>query len=145
GYTNIIDAHLVPGLGSLKLEAIDVDRLEQYVTAQRAKGLAPRTLNRHLNLLNTMFTTAQRRSLVRSNPVPSVDRPREPRRRWRILSPAEVVAVERAFDSLIAEAKSEERAWREQARVIFLVLIGAGLRRGEVQGLRWRAVHLADP
>jgi integrase len=53
--------------------------------------------------------------------------------------------VERAFDELIAESKDEERRWREQARVIFLVVLGAGLRRGEMLGLRWGLVHLADP
>jgi len=46
---------------------------------------------------------------------------------------------------MIEEAKDEERTWREQARVIFLVAMGTGLRRGEVQGLRWLNVHLADP
>jgi integrase len=67
--------------------------------------------------------------------VPSVDRPREPRRRWRILSPAEIGRVERAFDELIAEGSGEERAWHERARVIWLVLMGAGFRRGELLGL----------
>jgi integrase len=31
------------------------------------------------------------------------------------------------------------------ARTIFLVLVTIGLRRGEVQGLRWRDVEIADP
>lgn len=45
----------------------------------------------------------------------------------------------------IVAVSGEERAWREQARVIFLVAIGTGLRRGELLGLRWRSVSLADP
>lgn len=53
--------------------------------------------------------------------------------------------MERGFDALVAEASGEERVWRLQARVIFLVLLGSGLRRGELGGLRWRCVHLADP
>src|SRR5207248_6681658 len=44
-----------------------------------------------------------------------------------------------------AEAEGEERAWREQARVIFLTVIGLGLRRGEALGLRRRDIDLADP
>ena len=122
---------------------------------------------RHLNLLNALLTlvarprtalindswssaeirstAALRRSLIRANPVALVDRPREPRRRWRILSPAEAVRVEQAFEEMIEEASGEERAWRTQARSVFLVLLGSGLRRGEIVGLRWRAVHLADP
>jgi integrase len=145
GYRLIIEKHLLPAFGSSKLDRIDAEALDGYLVAKRRDGLAPRTLNRHLNLLNAMLTAAQRRSLIQANPVPSVDRPREPRRRWRILTPAEVGGVERSFDDLIAEASGEERSWREQARVIFLVLVGAGLRRGEVLGLRWHSVHLADP
>jgi len=146
GYTIIVEAHLIPALGTLRLDAIDVQRVERYIADKRGSGLAPRTVNRHLNLLRLLFAEALSRSLVRSNPVVSVKRPREPRRRWRILTPADAVRVERAFGELIAEASGdEERAWREQARVIFLVMLGTGLRRGELLGLRWSAVHLADP
>ena len=49
------------------------------------------------------------------------------------------------FDELIEAAKDEERAWREQARVLFLTIVTAGLRRGEILGLRWGSVHVADP
>jgi len=144
-YRQIIERHLVPALGSLKLDAVDVQRVEAYVAAKRKAGYSPRTLNRHLNLLSALLTAALRRSLVRSNPIPSVDRPREPRRHWRILSPAEAVRVERGFEALAEEASGEERDWRLQARLIFLVLLGTGLRRGEVGGLRWKSVRLADP
>ncbi|MBA2526851.1 MAG: site-specific integrase, partial [Pyrinomonadaceae bacterium] len=145
GYRLIIEKHLVPAFGSAKLDSIDGQALDAYLVTKRREGLAPRTLNRHLNLLSAILKAAERRSLIRANPVPSVDRPREPRRRWRILSPAEVGSVERAFEELIDEAEGEERDWRRQARAVFLVLVAAGLRRGEVLGLRWHSVHLADP
>jgi integrase len=53
--------------------------------------------------------------------------------------------VDKAFRALIEDASGEERRWREQVRVIFLTVIGAGLRRVEVLGLRWWDVSLADP
>ena len=53
--------------------------------------------------------------------------------------------MERAFAELAEREEGEERAWREQARVVFLTVVSAGLRRGEVLGLRWRDVALADP
>lgn len=147
GYRQIIERHLIPVLGTQKLAAIDADDLDRYVAGKRRGGYAPRTINRHLNLLNELFVAAAKRRppLVRGNPVPLVDRPREPRRRWRILAPPEIGRVERAFEELVDEAEGEERIWREQARAIFLVLVGTGLRRGEVLGLRWSKVHLADP
>lgn len=127
------------------MNGIDVHKIEQYVAAKRRDGLAPRTLNRQLNLLHELLEGAIRQQLIRSNPVKSVERPREPRRRWAILSPAEVALVERSFRELIEEAAGEERAWRERARVVFVTLLWTGLRRGELLGLRWRDVDLADP
>lgn len=145
GYEGIVERHLIPELGRLQLAAIDVGRLDGYLVRKRRQGLAPRTLNRHLNLLHSLMKAAEARGLIRSNPVSAVERPREPRRRWRILSPVEVVRVERAFAELVDQAGGEERAWGEQARVVFLTVVSAGLRRGEVLGLYWRCVSLADP
>ena len=145
GYEGIVEGHLIPELGGLNLGAIDVAKLDAYLARKRGQDYAPRTLNRHLNLLHSLFKAAMKRGRVRSNPVSAVERPREPRRHWRILSPVEVGRVERAFGELIDEATGEERAWREQARVVFLTVVSAGLRRGEVLGLRWGHVSLADP
>jgi integrase len=139
----IIEKHLIPELGALMLEAIGVKELDRYL-ARKSKRLQPRTVNRHLNLLHALFKAAQGRELIRSNPVSAVDRPREPRRRWTILSPVEVGRVERAFREL-ADEERNERAWIEQARVVFLTVVSAGLRRGEILGLRWWDVSLADP
>jgi integrase len=145
GYGWIVNTHLIPALGSHKLSEVDVERIEGYIAKMRSKGLGPRTVNRHLNLLSLILGSAVKRQFIASNPMQFVDRPPEPRRRWRILTPIEVRAVEKAFDELIAEAKDEERAWCETCRVVFLTVYGAGLRRGEILGLHWRAVRLADP
>ena len=63
----------------------------------------------------------------------------------RILSPVEIGRVERAFAEIAEKGEGEERAFAEQARVVFLTVVSAGLRRGEILGLRWRDVSLADP
>jgi integrase len=147
GYESIIEGHLNPELGALKLAAIDTGRLKRYV-ARKRQGDPPlqgRTINRHLNLLHLIFGAAGDEELVRSNPVSKKLRAREPRRRWTILSPVEICRVERTFAELADEAEGEERAWCEQARVVFLTVVSAGLRRGEILGLRWRHVSLADP
>ena len=104
------------------MAAIKPSDLQRYVGGKRRAGFAPRTVNRHLNLLHRLFESALRQGLVRTNPVASVERPREPRRRWTILSPAEVGAVERAFAELADDAAGSERVWVEQARVVFVTV-----------------------
>lgn len=151
-YRTIISRHLIPAFGEVRLELVDLDRLERYISAKRKKGVGPATINRHLNLLNLLFVAAIKRGALpaNANPVPLIERPKEPRRRWTILQPAEIARVAKAFDELAEDAPvrsekvQETRAWVEQARVVFLVIIACGLRRGEVLGLRWKHVDLVD-
>jgi integrase len=147
GYEQIVAKHLRPAFADGLVSAIDEDKLERYVAEKISDGYSGRTINRHLNLLSLIFRAAMRRKLIRTNPVPNIERPKEGRRRWTILDPSEIARVERAFNDLIdaAPAGSEERRWNEQARVVFLTIVGSGLRRDELLGLRWRDIKLADP
>ena len=147
GYKAIVNQHLVPALGTVKLADLDVARLDRYVAGKRRDGLSPRTVNRHLNVLSRVLATAAKRGLVRVNVVSLVERPREDEVEWRILSPVEVRSVAAEWHAYIDEAEvaSEERAWRDTARVVFLTIAEAAPRRGEIMGLRWRSVSLADP
>jgi integrase len=146
GYTTIVKKHIVPKLGHLRIGELDVAVLDRYVAEHLAEGGAPGSCNRHLNVLSLIVRMARKRKLLRDNPVSLVDRPREPRRHWRILSPAEVARVQTAFAELLDDAEDDwERVWIELAQTVFTVVYGLGLRRGELLGLRWRHVRLADP
>jgi integrase len=81
--------------------------------------------------LHAIFKTAVREELCEVNPAEAAERPKVIPRRWRILEPAEVARVAKAFTD-------------EQARVVFLTLILTGIRRFELQALRWRDVDLLD-
>jgi integrase len=146
GYRSIVDNHLVPRLGHLRVDQLDVAAIERYAADLLKDGVAPATVNRHLNVVSLIVRAARKRGLLRSNPVELVDRPAEPRRRWTILGPAEIARVQTAFRELLdQEQDPTTRVWIEQALVVFTVVYGTGLRRGEVLGLRWRHVRLADP
>ena len=82
-------------------------------------------------MLHAVFRTAKREELIDSNPAEAAERPRVRRKRWRILEPVEVARVAKAFTD-------------RQARVVFLTLVLTGIRRSELQALRWRDVSLIE-
>ena len=142
----IVRNHLIPAFGSLQLADLTVEGIERHLVALRKKGLSPATRNRQLNVLSLIVRSALRQRKMTENPVPLVERPKERLRKWRIFSPAEVGRIERAFDDLIAEAETDrDRADIRVVRLMFLTMMGTAIRRGELLGLRWRAVFLADP
>jgi integrase len=146
GYEAIIRLHLNPAFGHMTLGAIDSGRIQRWVAETMAEGAEPQSVHNRLNVLHAIFKLARKRKLVRANPVEDVERPKVTRRRWTILSPTEIARVAQAFIELAADERDEEqRAFLEQARVVFLLVCALGLRRGEVLGLRWRHVFLADP
>lgn len=145
-YRSIVEKYLVPLLGHLRIEALGVGEIDRYVAERLADGLAPATVNRQLNVLSLIVRSARKRKLLRDNPVELVDRPREGRRRWRILTTGEIARVRTAFAEIATDTDdAEERVWVEQAARVFTVVYATGLRRGELLGLRWRHVRLADP
>jgi hypothetical protein len=119
-YARIVERHLVPWFGEVRLAEIDVAAIERYLTTKRRAGSGAGTLNAHLNRLNAVFKFALKRGWARSNPVAQAERPRVNRREWCVLSPVEVRAVSRAFTELAEQAAGEERAWVVQARLVFL-------------------------
>jgi len=102
----------------------------EYVSA-KAGELEASTVSRDLSILHDLFASAMREELVDANPAASAEHPKKARRRWRILEPVEVGRVLAAFTD-------------EQARVVFLTLVLTGIRRHELQGLRWKDIDLLD-
>lgn len=126
-----VERRLIGAFGSMPLDSVRPRHVAAYV-AELACDKGASTVGRDLSLLHSIFKTAVREELVTSgNPAAGAERPRLPRRRWRILEPVEVGRVARAFTD-------------EQARVAFLTLVLTGLRRSELQALRWRDVDLVE-
>jgi integrase len=121
---------LVANLGNIPIATIRPSHVAAFVS-EGSRTLGAATVSRDLSVLHAIFETARLEEVVDSNPAARAERPKLPRQRWRILEPAEVAAVARAFVD-------------EQARVVFLTLILTGLRRSELQALRWRDVDLID-
>lgn len=156
-YRTIV-GRLVKAFGPKRLTAVRPADVAEYVN-RNARTLGPATVNRDVSILHAIYDAAIREELVDGNPAAKADRPKLPPFRPRVLKPAEVQAVRHAFVELAREALTRERealsptdrawekglSWRyEQARIVFLTLVLTGLRRSELQSLRWREVDLVE-
>jgi integrase len=125
-----VQRRLVTQFGAMPLEAIRPRHVAEYVTAL-SEQYGAATVSRDVSILHAIFATAKREELVESNPAERAERPKLPKRKWTILEPSEVAAIAQAFTD-------------EQARVVFLTLVLTGVRRSELQALRWSDVDLLE-
>lgn len=123
-------ARLVEHLGPMPLEAIRPRHVAEYVSTLSCTHGAS-IVNRDLSLLHAILRTAQREELVEANAAAGAERPRLPRRTWRILEPTEVARVAREFRD-------------PRHRVAFFTLVLTGVRRHELLDLRWADVDLIE-
>jgi len=125
-----VRGRLVDEFGPLLLEAVRPRHVAAYIAAMSdTHGAA--TVSRDVSVLHAILRTAQREELVGSNAAAAAERPKLPRREWRILQPQEVGRVARAFTD-------------EQYRTVFWTLVLTGVRREELRRLRWRDVDLVE-
>jgi integrase len=128
-YTNVVDNHLVPGLGTIRLRRLTAADVQRFLDEKRTTGLSA-TMVRHIRtILRMAMRLAVDRDLVVRNVVDSVRGPKAEQ--------AEIVPL----------TADETRKLLETARThplgaIWFIVATLGLRRGEVLGLRWSDVDL---
>jgi integrase len=128
-YLNVLK-RLTLHFGTMQLGTIRPRDVAAYVSEQ-SQALGAATVNRDVGVLYDVMKTAKKEELIDSNPVEGADRPRIPKRQWRILKPEEIRRVSKAFTD-------------DQARSVFLTLVLTGLRASELRRLRWRDVSLVE-
>jgi integrase len=113
--------HVLPTFGHIPLGSIRTGHIEAWVTT-KSEDLAPSTLAVVHTWLSRVLADAERAHLIRENPASGVELPPRPDR--------EVVPL--SLDAVDAVAD----AMPEPLRAAVLVAAWAGLRQGEVLGLR---------
>ncbi len=107
------------------LQSIGPEQVERYKAKRRA-DVSPATVNRGLACLRTMFNKAVEWGKLEATPLRSVKKFKEPAGRERILTAEE---ARRLIDNA-----------SKAIRPVLIVALNTGMRRGEILGLRWRAV-----
>jgi integrase len=129
-YRNIIERHVRPALGRMKVVEIawsDVDALHRKIT----KAGRATQANRVVAVVSKMFALAIKWKMRADNPAKGIDRNVEDKRK-RYTTPAEMKRLTDALD------QHEDR----QAADIFRLCLLTGCRSGEAMAARWADIDL---
>lgn len=128
GYEQVLRDYLLPALGRRRLSDLRRVDVQEFVDDRIAEGMSASTVRNAIMPLRVICRRAMARGDIHVNPTVGLELPAMRGRRDRIASPAEDAA-------LIA-------ALQEQDRPLWATAMYAGLRRGELQALRWGDVDL---
>lgn len=129
GYKRYIVNHIIPSIGSIKLQKLKPINVQRFYNDEKDSGYSNTTILQEHRILRKAMSDALKNDLIEKNPLDMVDAPRK-----SDFAPS--VYNEEHYAALLAVAVG----------TIFdipVLLAGVlGLRRGEVFGLRWNNIDL---
>ncbi len=130
GYRVVVQCHLIPELGSIKLQALSPTHLVRLYQQKRQAGLSPRRVQIIHAVIHRALAQAVKWRLVPRNVAADVQPPRRQTTEPQVWT---VPQVRRFMET--AQAAHDRYA---PALVLTLAL---GLRESELFGLRWESVN----
>lgn len=133
GVESLLQTRLLPVLGDKALDRIRSEDVADLISSMEADGLSGKTIRNYAGTLSAIFNYAQRKKLVRENPVSSVDLPQAVQYadEIRFLDPEDVRDL---ADSVPPDP------YQEIDRALYITAAMTGLRQGELIALRWQDV-----
>lgn len=128
-YHDIVELHLVPGLGHIRLAKLSPADVQAFLVHKQASGLSASRVHYLHRVLRRALSIAERWSLVSRNVAKLVDPPRLSKREITPLTPGQAAV-------LIASSKDH------RLHALWVTALGTGLRQGELLGLRWEDVDM---
>jgi integrase len=126
-YASLINVHIIPALGSIKLQAVTKNHVNALMLQMRKNGQSARSQQQARAVLSAAFESAMEDDLVASNPVA--------KSRTISLDSAQIHPLSLTeVQTLLAKTTGV----RMQARVRLAVLYA--MRQGEALGLQWKDV-----
>jgi len=130
-YEVIIRNHLVPAIGALPLQSLRPEHLQRLYNEKREAGLSAQTIHHIHKVIHGALEQAIKNRLIQHNVSEAVTLPKIRRREIRTLTPEEQSKFLKVLDG-------------DRLGAAFLMLLGTGMRRGELLALRWEDVNLNE-
>ncbi|MEU4117740.1 site-specific integrase [Kitasatospora sp. NPDC028055] len=134
GYEDCVERDLIPAFGQCRLPDLRPKHVDAWVAAQRKAGRGRVTVYRVVSTLRNALNHAARTWRLRYNPAKHSVPPKPRAGERTCWTPEEAAAFLRHNAEYYADRLSD----------VFEVMLGTGMRRGEILALHWSDVHLMD-
>jgi len=128
GYQTIVECHLIPGLGQIKLKHLQTAAIQAYY-GKTCETLSARTVHHIHRVLSESLKYAVRQGYLGRNPAEFVDPPKPRKTVMRSLTAAEA--------AVLLESAKDHKYYP-----VIYTAVNTGLRQAELLGLRWRDIDL---
>ncbi|MGB9780602.1 tyrosine-type recombinase/integrase [Caldanaerobacter sp.] len=141
-YKEMLEKRIIPALGHLKLNKIKPVHILEFLNMLKEDGarldgkeggLSPQTIKHHYRLIHAIFEDAVKWQLISSNPASNIEPPKVPKKEAGYYNEEEV-------KKLIKALENEKLKYK----VAVMVTLAAGLRIGELMGLKWEHVDFEN-
>ncbi len=147
-------ARIMRAFGGKNLAAISTADVRKFLAGMDHENASPRTVNKHRQLLHSIFEFAKEQLGLRENPVSGTDkRPEGDAAPIDTFSPQEIELIAiaareglhrpRPNHNYSKETKAEWQRLNDQDAAMFVIAAFTGLRMGELLALRWRDIDLS--
>ncbi len=153
-YQAMIDKHIIPGIGDIKLMELQTkdiqklyndciangraDKVKNKVTGEMEKkqgGLAPKTVRYIHTILHSSLDQAVKEKLISNNASEAVKLPKNPKKEMKVL---EIKSIEIFLNT------AKTRKHYQRYYPAYLLELYTGMRRGELLGIRWKDCNFKE-
>lgn len=131
GYQGKIKCYIKPSIGEILIQSLRASHIQRMVNDMVEKGLSPKNIRDTYNNVNAAMKLAVKTHLIPYNPCEGVTLPKKKKYK------AKVYPVE-MLNKLLTETKGSD------IYIPILILVSAGLRRGELLALRWKDIDFEN-